>query len=849
MALTRTNRQWLHLLARLIGLTGVVVGVVGLVAWLSLGVVDIGRALAAVGAGGVAIAVLCEIPGLFGAASSKRGAVGFNVLVQIALATLLIVGANVWSFTHYGRVDLTRDQEFTLRPQVREQLAKLRGETDIVVYLPRVSFGQRAETRQDRYDIAAQRKIVDKVKDLVELFQDLGPRFRVQVLDIEDDQYDDKLEALRAKSPKLAEAVEKAPENTIFFASGEPQHLQRLSFSELFTLDKEASREANGKRGNLVLKYQGEAGFANRIFNIDVKRPRIAAAVVHPFLSLHNKEAQDFTMNGAKKLLDKYGFDSQDILLRKLEDGDITNDATALTYDESRYEQIEDELAELDVSIPRYEEELKQDEAGLKKWTEGTLKELGEVYIYVQIQFGGEGVITRVEYEKLKKAGRPMKTLDVDEDDRRIRTTLYKQNVEVVRSVLDNDREQREKLRAEKSTLRAENLAERRRITDVQAKMRALLADVDLLVVPRFTAKNIPAGFVISNKLHRFDAAQLAAVKTFLREGKPVLFLLGPVNTPGEAPELRDPDDADSLEGALTELGFALPRQTVLYNVEMREYNERKTGVRGLAKRETEVPGVKLDWADGFLQKGKVRSAALAHPVRVSQKITASSFGDPKSYEVKLRHPRPVYFLRSKLPAELPGEAGAAMAAVAVASSPFAWASPAAEWLRRGSTSPDESAVLFVSRDESWNEENPFITKKGVPRFTPTKDDDPRKGSVEEVRRGPFPLAVAAEASIPRSWFEKDAKDAKARVAVVGQGAAFVGSSLEPAREKMLLDLVNWLLGRDELLAREPDHAWQFPRVDMDDTDHLVWQWATRLGLPLLFVYLGTVVWLVRRMR
>jgi len=86
------------------------------------------------------------------------------------------------------------------------------------------------------------------------------------------------------------------------------------------------------------------------------------------------------------------------------------------------------------------------------------------------------------------------------------------------------------------------------------------------------------------------------------------------------------------------------------------------------------------------------------------------------------------------------------------------------------------------------------------------------------------------------------------RVAVIGHGGVFIGNTLPAVKEKLLLDVCNWLLGRDDLLAKA-EHRWQYPRVTLADSQQALWQWGTRLGLPLLFAYLGLVVLMVRRLR
>jgi hypothetical protein len=76
------------------------------------------------------------------------------------------------------------------------------------------------------------------------------------------------------------------------------------------------------------------------------------------------------------------------------------------------------------------------------------------------------------------------------------------------------------------------------------------------------------------------------------------------------------------------------------------------------------------------------------------------------------------------------------------------------------------------------------------------------------------------------------------------------GDGLTPVKERLFLQTANWLLGRDDYLPRA-DHPWSYPRVDLapGSRDEQLWLWGTRLGLPVLFAYLGLVVLLVRRLR
>ena len=52
----------------------------------------------------------------------------------------------------------------------------------------------------------------------------------------------------------------------------------------------------------------------------------------------------------------------------------------------------------------------------------------------------------------------------------------------------------------------------------------------------------------------------------------------------------------DQLEAMLAELGFHLPKQTILYNMEAREFNQSKFGgAFGKSKSEFEIPGLRFD--------------------------------------------------------------------------------------------------------------------------------------------------------------------------------------------------------------------------------------------------------------
>jgi hypothetical protein len=784
---TRT-RLWsrLHFLIRLAGLTGLFVAGAGLV----LTVVewqDLGWQLVTYGGAVALLALLIEFIGIVRLSAGRRSAFGSNVVLQVVLAAALLVGCNAYSFFHYVRLDTTHEKLFTIPQEIREQLSQLRGETTIVVHQRHLAFGQLAD-KPDNYDSAAERKVVEKVKDLVEQFQELGPRFKVEVLDVQEEAYQDKLAALVENAPELRQAIERTPENSIFFyANGK---VQRLAFHDIYQLDKQASQESNDGRGNLVLRYQGPEPFARKVLNIDEKQPRIALGVIHEVLGLEGSE--ELGMAGVKKALAARGFASRDVILKKWSEA-APPEPAVFTYDESKLERLEDQVTELDTTVKNLDEELQELARMVKFWQTASLDDL------------------------TKKHARELGVARVTEDLRRefIKKVL-EPNVALREMVKEQEGKELDDVKKEKEGLKKveENLAENRRISDLKVKTDRILADCDLLILPRMTLFNVARGERIGNWVYRLDQAQLDAIKDFLKAGKPVLACFGPVNEPPGRP---DPMDAgpDKLEDLLASLGIKLAKQTVLFNVESKSFAERRSGLVVLGAN-VEVPSVKFDWEPGAGQpsaQAVTAERSPSNPIRQSLRLTARSLGKNQPLDLRVRHPRPVYY------------------------EPKTGQKPAVE------------AAFMMTDERSWNEDQPFPTRERTPRYEPPKGDDPSKDPREKKRLGPFPIGVAVEATLPADWYEDpNAKPATVRVAAIGHGGLFIGSTLSPIKEKLFLDVCNWLLGRDDLLARD-NIDWQYPRVALPASENVLWQWGTRLGMPAFFVYLGLVVFMVRRLR
>ncbi|MCY2970564.1 MAG: hypothetical protein NTZ30_07840, partial [Planctomycetota bacterium] len=147
-------------------------------------------ALAGVFIGFAAIAIEVFIALSF--AAGRKNAMGVGATTQIALATILVLGVNFSSFYYYSLFDFTRNHLFTLPDDLKNRLQNLKEETTVVVCQLHKTYGNFTD-KPDRYDYAAERLVVGKVKDLVDQLREFGPRFRVVVLDVEEESYERKL--------------------------------------------------------------------------------------------------------------------------------------------------------------------------------------------------------------------------------------------------------------------------------------------------------------------------------------------------------------------------------------------------------------------------------------------------------------------------------------------------------------------------------------------------------------------------------------------------------------------------------------------------------------------------------
>jgi hypothetical protein len=865
----------LHFLVRFLGLTGFLVACVGLVmaglegllgSW--RGAYD--KAYAAVttyqaavptwlvlgGATAALLALAVEALVVAGFVAGRRSAFGFNAVVQVALAAALLVGINVFSFGHFLRFDWTRSGEFTLPQAVKSDLEKLdpAAETTVVVYQRHKTFGGLTD-KPDRYDYAAERKVVEKLRDLVEQFRELGGRFNVQVLDVEEEGFDDKLNALAPRGSKLRSAIDAAPENSVFLStrtavtnwgtsavdawsamaqaqlgqslvSGPApyllgvadglvrtpriEHVQQLSFNELFLLDRPQSIQDNGGRGNLVLLAQGtpwRAGlpvsgrgiepFARKILNLEARKPRVGVLVMHPLLTTTGSE-DAFTLAGLRKSLEAHGFEVRDVVLRRF--GEFGSpEPAADTPQESELDEIDADLEDVESDLKAIGTAIKQETAVIDEWT---LKP-------------GEK-----EEDKLaalsKKYARQLGGRRLTAEHREAFLGRFKAELAGFRELLDAKQKERDAVLKRRAALNVDALRELKREKDVKAKLDRALADCDLLLIPRLT-RRINGSLAAPYRFHKLSEAQLASIKEFLSRGKPLLACLGPSTEPTEL-NLPPESEPDSLDTLLSELGVRLSKHTVLFDTDSKAFADRRLNpfqVNDAVKPPPlDFEATPDEWRGLWTMPGGAVEMPI-NPIRGGLRVMAHSVGagsDPgQTLDITIRFPRPVYF-------EAP----------------------------KGFTPAFEPTFLVTA--PGWTDDRPYPVRGHKPHYEPTAPDDPTAGTFDQKRRGKFPVGIVVETPLPSAWTSYPRKDA--RVAVIGQGDVFVGSELPPAKEQLLLQTTNWLLTRDDALPRA-DHPWSYPRVSLTpgSRDEQLWQWGTRLGLPVLFAYLGLVVLLVRRLR
>src|SRR5262249_21644473 len=151
--------------------------------------------------------------------------------------------------------------------------------------------------------------------------------------------------------------------------------------------------------------------------------------------------------------------------------GEFTGpEAAVLTFDENKYEQLEEQIAELDAAVKLMKEDQKNLHEVLDMFQKASLDDLA------------------------KKFADQLKGRKFTEELRRQQIAFYQPRATLLELELNRAKEERVETAKQRAGLSVESLAEQRRIADLKAKTERMLADCDLLVLPRLTLLNVARG-------------------------------------------------------------------------------------------------------------------------------------------------------------------------------------------------------------------------------------------------------------------------------------------------------------------------------------------------------------------
>lgn len=754
---------------------------------------------AAICFGGLLLSVL-------GSMTGRRSASGLTGALGIILATFALISFNWFSLRQSRQFDLTRDQRFTLPAAAIEQLKSLDASSPVTVVLLQLhkSAGS-LSNKADALDYAAERKVVEKVQDLVELFRRFGPQFNIVTLDTEDEEYGRKLDELTKGRPELLKAIESAPENSVLFAD-ENQKVRRLGFNEFYRLDKLASRREvtleDGKKiqqiHNLVLLPQGTEAFVKRAV-ADAKKPKVGLLTIHPELS-SRETRDDYCAKGFRDCLEANGFEVIDVFTKDWS-GRGGPKPAGYTYEEYELKRVEDRYNLYTAILQDRELTLRQLAEVKAKAEKATIADLNRM-----IRLPNGQKFTSEADKKSLLSGIDASTEAVKDEQQQLNKELAELGPKY------------------RELSKDERAVESRRMADVKQKLTQILADCDILIVPRYTVMDISKGEVIRPSFYAASKEQAEVVREFMKTGKPVMALFGANNVGGGGGGLDGQEMPDDIERLFTQFGIEFGGQTIVYDAEAVAAAERSGGAL--------APAAKLP---------PLVFKANGNPVATAYLVSARGAG--ADFEFNRSGFRPIT-VKESLKAQL---------------------------------GYDPTVALTTSN--AWNDEKPIPEDDYIPKFEPTKPDDPKKGTKDEEKRGPFSVGVAFESKLPAAWytntsttavdadlraalagqsfngFEKLADSTIARpsirVAALGHGGLFVGKTLDPATETLLLNTVNWQLRQDDRLPKDvpTGERWQFPRSILTESNAKLWSLIGFLGIPSVVAYLGVVVLLFRRLR
>jgi gliding-associated putative ABC transporter substrate-binding component GldG len=154
-----------------------------------------------------------------------------------------------------------------------------------------------------------------------------------------------------------------------------------------------------------------------------------------------------------------------------------------------------------------------------------------------------------------------------------------------------------------------------------------------------------------------------------------------------------------------------------------------------------------------------------------------------------------------------------------------------------------EAEVLVRSSERSWVESPPYDLNP-LQRWTEDQVGEQAVHDLVVTLTGPIPSHFGASAP-PAT----NGESARGRVLVAG-GATFIQDQfLSMGNQALLLNLIDWLLLDDALLAVRSRGLQAAPLQELSDGQRNAVKYLNMLGLPLLFVAFGLVRWRMRERR
>ena len=215
-------------------------------------------------------------------------------MLQGALAAVLLVGVNVWSFHHYERVDCTRDRQFTLPAEVRKDLRQLDpdSKTTIIVYSGTRRSARSPTSRRTITIPPPRRKVVEKVKRSGRP----APRARRAATQRRSARHPGARTSSRIGSnrsdtqnaPELTQGHRRRRRKTACSSTpGEQRQAAHpaLELQRLLSAGQDGVARGSRRPRQSRVALSGHGPFAQRLTHLEEKRPRIGIAVIHKVLT------------------------------------------------------------------------------------------------------------------------------------------------------------------------------------------------------------------------------------------------------------------------------------------------------------------------------------------------------------------------------------------------------------------------------------------------------------------------------------------------------------------------------------------------------------------------------------